>query len=947
MKQKRILPGALALGLILPGLSLGAEEAPRTLLAQVREQLPLSTYELGVQMSYLGYYGRPSNPAGLQWAGPMRTLDDITLFLEGFDYPPERALRYEGLNATGIVERIYQQLLGRAPSAEEAASLVAVIDEQGVETGIGEVVGLILAMTPEQENDARVLASKMTVAQYFTTQMALYGARINGDSLAESLAIMDGIDATDSLADMSAAMNAIDQFVAGYGLTPTTFKRLAVFPVNRNLGADEDPLTETAAEIVTSSADGMTLIYSDSPAERLGFIDITDPSAPQPGGFLPLDGEPTSVATSGNLVLVGLNTSERFTAPSGALLVVDITDPRAPELVTRLPLGGQPDSLAVSPDGLYAAVAIENERDEDACADGTGGLIAEAYGDETLCAELGGELGGLPQLPAGYLVVLEMTGEPADWLLMDVDLRGLAMLAPSDPEPEFVDINGLHQVLVSLQENNHLAVVDAATGSLISDFPASAISLAQIDAVENELIDLDKDLFDLAREPDAIGWVFDTQIGTANEGDLYGGSRGYSLFDLNGSLLYDSDVANEYVAVSIGQFPEFRAENKGAEPEGLEVGVYNGETLMFVGSERANFVQVLRPSRDGFAPIRVQTLPTGAGPEGLLAIPSRELFVVASEVDLPEDGLRSTVSIFSLAEARPEYPQIVSIGPKPLGWGALSALAADRTQAQRLYTVHDSFYHHSRIFVVDVSGHPARIHDEIVLTRDGEFVDYDLEGLATRANGGFWAVSEGRADGVANLLIEVAADGQVIEEIQLPEAISAQRTNSGFEGVAVTGTGAEETVFVAVQRAWQDDPAGYVKIGRYQVASAAWDFFYYPLETAPEGAWVGLSEIVSLDDANRFAIIERDNQQGSAAQIKRIYEIDLASAQDQGLAWPVLDKTLLRDLLPDLAATQGWIPDKVEGLTVAADGQIYVVTDNDGVEDAQGETFFLRLGDSF
>ncbi|GGN29439.1 hypothetical protein FHR83_007729 [Actinoplanes campanulatus] len=36
--------------------------------------------------------------------------------------------------------------------------------------------------------------------------------------------------------------------------------------------------------------------------------------------------------------------------------------------------------------------------------------------------------------------------------------------------------------------------------------------------------------------------------------------------------------------------------------------------------------------------------------------------------------------------------------------------------------------------------------------------------------------------------------------------------------------------------------------------------------------------------------------------------------------------------------------DKVEGLAVAGDGRTYTVTDNDGIDDATGETVFLDLG---
>ncbi len=59
---------------------------------------------------------------------------------------------------------------------------------------------------------------------------------------------------------------------------------------------------------------------------------------------------------------------------------------------------------------------------------------------------------------------------------------------------------------------------------------------------------------------------------------------------------------------------------------------------------------------------------------------------------------------------------------------------------------------------------------------------------------------------------------------------------------------------------------------------------------------------------------------------------------------PVVDKGLVRDLLPLLRADGGWVQDKVEGLAVAGDGRTHAVTDNDAVDDATGETAFLRLG---
>ncbi|TIP77080.1 MAG: alkaline phosphatase, partial [Mesorhizobium sp.] len=70
-------------------------------------------------------------------------------------------------------------------------------------------------------------------------------------------------------------------------------------------------------------------------------------------------------------------------------------------------------------------------------------------------------------------------------------------------------------------------------------------------------------------------------------------------------------------------------------------------------------------------------------PEGLVAIPSRNLLVTANEADLVEDGLaRSHVMIYERSEGPATYPMItakLTADGTPLGWGALSALAAGDT----------------------------------------------------------------------------------------------------------------------------------------------------------------------------------------------------------------------------------------------------------------------------
>lgn len=141
-----------------------------------------------------------------------------------------------------------------------------------------------------------------------------------------------------------------------------SFNRISTFQACLNLDANCDTDTETVAEIVAASTDGMTLVYSDSPNASIGFVDIQDPSSPSPLGSLDMGGEPTSVAVWGAYAIVAVNTSVNYINTSGKLVAVNIA---SQTVAKEWDLGGQPDSVAVSKDGAYIVVAIENERNED------------------------------------------------------------------------------------------------------------------------------------------------------------------------------------------------------------------------------------------------------------------------------------------------------------------------------------------------------------------------------------------------------------------------------------------------------------------------------------------------------------------------------------------------------------------------------------------------------
>ena len=693
------------------------------------------------------------------------------------------------------------------------------------------------------------------------------------------------------------------------------FQRVDTLPVHRN----SSPAEHTAAEIAAATPDGRTVVYTDSPASRIGFAGLVDGQL-GPQGVLDMPGEPTSVDILGHYALVAVNTSESHAEPSGALVVVDL---RSRTAVARHELGGQPDSIDISPDGRHAAIAVENERDED---------VAD---------------GALPQAPAGFLAIADLTGAPASWAVRRVELTGIAEVAPGDPEPEYVSVNARNQAAVTLQENNHIAIVDLATGGIVRHFSAGTATVAGVDTADDGRIDPTGTITE-PREPDAIGWLDDDHLGTADEGDYAGGSRTWTVFDArSGEVVHSSGNELDRIAIRQGQYPDGRSDNKGVEPEGLAVATFGGTRYAFVGLERANLVAVYDVSNPR-RPVFRQAVPTGVGPEGLLPIPAAKTLVVAAEEDAADDGIRSSLSAYRFTRSSQAAallhnraaPSIVSDG---IGFGALSGLSGIPGNDRDVVAVTDSAYAPTRVLTVDTAAVPARVRGELVLTRGGAPVGYDAEGIAAREDGGYWIAAEGDGKKRPNLLVEVAADGAVVREVSLPAAVAATATGNGFEGVAVAG----EHVWLAVQREWKADVAGQATLARYTPATGEWAFAAYPLDRAATG-WIGLSELTAVGDRT-LLVLERDNQRGDTAAVKKVYRVDIGGLTPAaaGEAKPVVAKRLVRDLLPALTADGAPAHDKPEGLAVLGDGpvrRLVGAVDNDGLDDAPGESVFLRLG---
>lgn len=709
------------------------------------------------------------------------------------------------------------------------------------------------------------------------------------------------------------------------------------------------------AEIVSATPDGNWLAYTDSGARSVGLVDISDAANPSLAMLIDVDGEPTSVSITadGAWAIAAVNTSVREEgAPPevnpGLLYVISLP---SGEIAGTIEIGNGPDSVATKViDGqLYAVIAIENEP---MVVDGDGNLTdGEVPGLE-------GDISG-----PGFLQIVTInesdlaTSVVTDVLFDESVLSDAGLFFPDDPQPEFVDINSDGHVAVTLQENNGMAIVHVSTGEIDSIFSTGVVSDRPADLVEDAMISFtDTYPADVAEEPyagarfaDAVAWSADgSTLYSADEGefDLSGG-RGWSIWSASGEFVWDDGGSFEATSVAYSHYPDSRSEAKGTEVEGIEVGAYGDKTFVFVGSERGSFVGVYEMV-DATTPEWVQLLPTGISPEGLLAIPSRDLFVTSDEVS-------GTITIFEgvegLWEGEVDAPTVRSAGvDEP--WAALSGLAASLSDASVLYAVPDNAMP-SEVYMIDTGSDIANLQSIGAITLDGSPVQYDLEGIvvdwsvdAPEENAGFWLASEGNAafgeeDYTANTLVQVDGNGAVLQEVLLPADVDSPEggmiRSNGYEGVTLSDDGAY--LLAAIQRQYTDDEENggvwYTRIARYDIASGVWEFFLYPLEAPPnDDAWVGLSEIINLGN-DVYAVIERDNQIGGAAEIKKVYAFSLDGVSpyeglvtaDADLSGAVIEKTEIFDVLDEFTPFE-----KVEGLAIDANGDVWSALDNDGGE---------------
>jgi hypothetical protein len=479
-------------------------------------------------------------------------------------------------------------------------------------------------------------------------------------------------------------------------------------------GAEISDFDPKSQRLFVTAGDALEVVDASDPSNptKINTIDISSFGA----GIQSVAVRP-GIGTENSIVAVAISANN--STDSGKVVFFDAV---TFSQISEVTVGALPDMITFTPDGSKLLVANEGEPNEDYTIDPEGSISI---------IDVSGNIASLDNTKVTTADFTAFNGQEATLKADGVRIFGPNASVAQDLEPEYIAVSPDSQTaFITLQENNAVAVLDIASGTIskivplgfkdhslpgngldasdrdgginIQNWPIfgmyqpDAISSfqvgdktyyitanegdARIRPTDDDILpapnDGEGDIFneearikdvvlDPTAFPNAAELQADENIGRLNitttlgdtdgDGDfdqLYAyGARSFSIWNDQGQLVYDSgDQIAQIVAQqtpnlfnandgSAGEF-DSRSDNKGAEPESVEVGVINGVPYGFVGLERAGGGVMVYDLSDPTAPefIRYITTEADIAPEGLKFISaenspnSRPLLAVSNEV---------------------------------------------------------------------------------------------------------------------------------------------------------------------------------------------------------------------------------------------------------------------------------------------------------------------------
>jgi len=428
------------------------------------------------------------------------------------------------------------------------------------------------------------------------------------------------------------------------------------------------------------------IFSTNTEAKKVEIIDISDIQNPRLKTAIditPYGGNLNSVSVNNGLLAIAIEGNDKVLNP-GRVVVFKTDDLTTPTI--NIEAGFLPDMVIFTPDGKYILSANEGEPNDDNTVDPKGSVtIINVETKEVNTIDFTSFNSQKDALELqGFRVFGKTNG-----VLNDLDV---------DVEPEFITVSeDSKTAYISLQENNGIAVLDLVSKTFTSILPLgtkdfnnfqfdvsdkddlfqlknwNVKSFYQPDAIdyfsvngtgflisanEGDARDYDgfseekrvkKVTLDPTAYPDAEELQKDENLGrlkitiangdTDNDGDIdqifgYGG-RSFSIWNTNGSLVYDSGNFLTTKTNELGTYAEGRSDDKGTEPESVVTYAIGESVYAFIGLERTGDVFIFDITNTQ-APNFIKSLPN-TSPEGLLIVPAAEspngkdLIIVSNE----------------------------------------------------------------------------------------------------------------------------------------------------------------------------------------------------------------------------------------------------------------------------------------------------------------------------
>lgn len=161
-----------------------------------------------VQEAYVAYYGRPGDPAGVDYWTQRLIAEGGVLetIINAFASSAEFDLRFASLDNTALVTKVYQQTLGRDP---EQTGLTYYVDRLNARTSTLGAITLNV-LDGALLDDATVVANRLHVADYYTAKVTAgcaYGTASYGASLLSTVVSTN--------ASVTSVLAAIDAHCSG------------------------------------------------------------------------------------------------------------------------------------------------------------------------------------------------------------------------------------------------------------------------------------------------------------------------------------------------------------------------------------------------------------------------------------------------------------------------------------------------------------------------------------------------------------------------------------------------------------------------------------------------------------------------------------------------------------------------------------------------------------